>query len=143
VGVLALAACSSGGSKSSSTTSTTSASSTTRAASSDVCTSKDSLQSSIKALENPSLLSEGKSGLTSALDDVKHNLDDLSTAAKDEAQPQVDAVKSALTQLQDAIGNFGNGSLSDNIKKTGDAISKVGSTSSDLFTTLKARCPSS
>jgi hypothetical protein len=142
VGVLTIAGCSSGNSKSSSTTSTTSTSSNTLSPTSDVCTSKDSLQSSVTALENPSLLTEGKSAITSALDDVKSNLDKLSTAAKGEAQPQVDAVKSALTELQDAVGNFGNGSVTDNIQKTGTAITKVGSTSADLVTTLKQRCPS-
>ena len=130
---MVLAGCGSG-SKSSSTTTTTSAKQA-------VCASRSKLQQSVKALAEPSTLTSGKSGITAALDTVKQNLDDLASAAKSDVQPKVDAVKTAVDQLQTAVSTMSVGNLADGLQSVSDAIAKVGTTASSLFGALSAGCP--
>jgi len=51
-------------------------------------------------------------------------------------------VQSSLQQLQTAVGNLGNGKLSQNLQTVGTAIATVGTTSADLFTQLEDTCGS-
>ena len=94
-------------------------------------------------LEDPSLLTEGKSGIQSELDSLEKDVDNLKSAAKTDYQPQVDAVKSSIDDLKTAVKDVGNGSLTDNVQDIGKAITKVGSTTETLLNQLKAACPSS
>ena len=107
-----------------------------------MCADKSALQSSIKALTNPDLLTSGTSSIKAALKKVKTNLDALGQSVKADLKPQVDAVKSALDQLQTVVDNVGSGSLTDNLQAIGDAISKVGATTGDLASALSSECPS-
>ncbi len=107
-----------------------------------VCADKDALESSVNALSNVDL-SGGKSAVTSAVNKVKKNLDALGQSLEADLKPQVDDVKSALTDLQTAVESFGDGSLTDNLQTVGNAVSKVGSTAGDLFGSLSEKCPSS
>jgi tetrahydromethanopterin S-methyltransferase subunit F len=132
---IGIAGCSSDSKSSSSTTTTT--------AKDAVCSDKSALESSVKALVNPSTLSGGKSSITSAIDKVKKDLDALGASVKADLKPQVDAVKSAVDDVKTDVGNFGNGSLSENLSTTGTAIAKVGSTAADLESSLSSKCPSS
>ena len=102
ISALVLAGCSS-------TTSPSSSSTTTTAAPSKevVCTARDDFKSSITALTSPSLRTGGKAGIQSALDTVKRNLDAVASSAKSAYKPQVDAVQSAVDDLEKALGNFG------------------------------------
>ena len=99
-------------------------------------------RASVKALANPSTLSGGKSSITAAADKVKSDLDALGSSVEADLKPQVDAVKSAVQGVETAVGNFGNGSLSENLQKTGDAIAKVGTTAGALESSLTSECPS-
>ena len=129
-----LAGCSSG-----SDSNTSSSTTTARDA---VCADKTALEDSVNDLSNVDLTG-GRSAVESAVDKVKDNLDALGESAKADLKPQVDDVKEALNDLQTAVGDFGNGSLTDNLQSAGDAIAKIGSTSGDLFSSLNERCPSS
>ncbi len=75
---------SSSGSKSSSTTTT---------AKQAVCADKDKLQSSVKDLTDPNVLTGGKSSITKALDQVQKNLTALRSSVSADLQPKVDDVK--------------------------------------------------
>jgi hypothetical protein len=132
-GALALTACSSDDD---------SASSTTTSPKQAVCAARSELRQSIDALMDPSLLSEGKSGIQSALDDVEQDLDDLASAAKDAYQPQVDDVKSSIDQLQDAVSSLGDGSVTEGLQNVGNAVADVGSTTGTLIGDLETECPS-
>jgi phage-related protein len=127
---------------SSSSSSKSNGSTTTTTAKDAVCSDKSALEQSVKALANPSTLSGGKSSITSAADKVKSDIDALGQSVKADLKPQVDAVKSAVQGVETAVGNFGNGSLSENLQKTGDAIAKVGTTAGDLESSLTTKCPS-
>lgn len=116
-------------------------SSATTTAKDAVCADKTALQNSVTDLSDLDLTG-GKSAVTSAVNQVKKNLDALRSSAKADLKPQVDDVKSALTDLQTAVGNFGDGSITDNLQAAGNAIAKVGTTSGDLFSSLSDECPS-
>jgi hypothetical protein len=135
----------------SSTTNTTSADGTTTIASSSltypagkeqVCSARDQLKLSITEVARPSLLIGGKDAITAALDKVQSDLDTFRAATKETYQPQVDAVKAALRDLRAAVGDLGNGSLSQNLQTVGSDITKLGTATDDLFTTLKTTCGS-
>jgi PBP1b-binding outer membrane lipoprotein LpoB len=119
-----------------------SSSSSTTTSKDAVCADRTALQNSVKSLKDVDYTG-GKSAVTSALDKVKNNLDALGDSVKADLKPQVDDVKSALDQLESAVRNFGSGSLTDNLQAAGNAVSKVGSTSADLFSSLSSECPSS
>ncbi len=108
-----------------------------------VCSARTKLADNLKSLEDPSLLTEGKSGIQSAVDGVEKDVNNLADAAKSDYQPQVDAVKTALTDLNTAVGNLGNGSLTESLQEIGSSIQKVGSTTQTLLDQVKAGCPSS
>jgi hypothetical protein len=117
------------------------ASSSTTTAKDAVCADKKALESSVSALSDVDLTG-GKSAVTSAVDKVKKNLDALGDSVQADLEPEVDDVKSALDDLQTAVGNLGSGSLTENLQAVGNAIAKVGTTAGDLFSSLSARCPS-
>jgi hypothetical protein len=138
IAVIAVAGCSSSSKSSASDTTTTVAS-----GKASVCTARANLKQSVTALASPSLLTGGKAGIQSALDTVKTNLDAVSTSAQDVYKPQVDATKSAVSDLETAVSKIGSGSPTQTLQAVGTAITKVGTTSAALVTTLTAACPSS
>ena len=89
------------------------------------------------------LLTGGKAGIQSAVDTVKTNLDAVSSSAQATYKPQVDAMKSAVSDLETAVSKIGSGSPTQTLQAVGTAITKVGTTSAALVTTLKTACPSS
>jgi hypothetical protein len=119
-----------------------SGSSTTTSPKQAVCSARSELRQSLEALMDPSLLSEGKSGIQSALDDVEQDLDALGSAAKDAYKPQVDDVKSSIDQLQDAVGSLGDGTVTEGLQNVGNAIADVGTTTGTLIGDLETECPS-
>ena len=133
-----LAGCGSTSSSSSSSTTTTAASSKQA-----ICTARDNFKSSVTALTSPSLLTGGKAGIQSALATVKTNLDAVVSTAKSAHKPQVDAVKSAVSDLEKALGNLGNGSVTNNLQAVGTAIASVCTTAATLISTLHTECPTS
>ncbi len=137
VAPVALIACGSDSKSSASGSSSSSSSGTNKDA---VCTARDKLQQSVTDLADPTLLTGGQSGIDSAVNKVQDNLDALESAAKSDYKPQVDAVNSSFDQLKTAVGNVGNGKLSDNLHQISDAISKFGTSTSSLYDALKARC---
>lgn len=136
-GAIAVAGCSS--------TSSPSATSETTAASAKqaVCTARTNLKASVTALASPALLTGGKAGIQAALDTVKTNLDAVASSAKSDYKPQVDAVQSAVNDLQTALGHLGSGSATSNLEAIGTAIASVGTTGAAFVSMLKAECPSS
>ena len=107
-----------------------------------VCAARTDLKQSMQALADPALLTGGKSGIQSAVDKVKQDLDALESAAKSNYKPQVQAVKSSLDKVQTAAGDLGNGNLSDNLQALGNAISDLGSSVGTLASSLTTKCAS-
>ncbi len=144
--VMAVAGCSSkGGTTNASASSSTTAASTAAtypAGKEQLCAARDQLKSSVTALAKPSLLIGGTTAIKAAIDQVKTDADAVKAAAKQDYQPQVDAVETSLKDLQTAAGNLGNGSVSKNLQTVGTDIADVGSATEALFTQLKTPCGS-
>jgi len=134
---LAVAGCGTDSDSSSSSSTTTT---TTKDA---VCAARTDLEKSVSKLTNPATLIGGRSAITDATDDVKDSLNALEKAAGDDLKPQVTATKSAVSDLQTAVGNLGSGFITSNLTQIASAIAKVDSTSSTLFSSLRTRCGSS
>jgi hypothetical protein len=87
----------------------------------------------VTALTNPSLLTGGKAGIQSAVATLKTNLDEVASTVQSRYKPQVDAAKSALSELEKAVGKLGNGSVTSNLQTVGTAIADVGTTAAPDF----------
>jgi hypothetical protein len=143
--ILAMAAFGCSSSKSATTTPTSSGTSTSvtyPAGKEKVCKARDNLKSSLAALTNPSLLTQGKSGIKSAVDKVQSDLTALANAGKGDYKPQIDALRTSLNQLQTAVGNLGNGNAAQNLQAVTTQISNVATTAKDLLSKLQADCRS-
>ena len=105
-----------------------------------VCADKDKLEQSVRSLTASGTITD-KSSIEAALKKVEKNLDALRSSAKADLEPAIDDMKSALDELQTVVSNFDSGSITDNLKDAGTAVSKVGSSASALATALDTSCP--
>jgi len=147
-----LAGCSSGTSPSTASSAASSSSSSASSAVSgstgypagkeQVCQARDQLKTSISALTNPALLVGGADAIKAAVTQVQTDLGGIVAAGKQDYEPQVTAVQSSLDQLQTAVGNLGNGNVTQNIQAVGAAIAATGTAAADLFSQLKTTCGS-
>ena len=107
-----------------------------------VCQARDQLKTSISALTNPTLLVGGADAIKAAVTQVQTDLGGVVAAGKQDYEPQVTAVQSSLDALQTAVGNLGNGNVTQNIQAVGTAIAATGTAAADLFSQLKTTCGS-
>jgi hypothetical protein len=105
-----------------------------------VCKDKRALEDSVKSLSNLDLATAGSGKIKSDAQDVQDNLDSLGKSVKANLKPQVDALKSAVQGLEDAVKSFGDQSISQSLQDTGDAISEVGTASANLAKKLDQEC---
>ena len=136
---LVAAACGSSNNSSSSTEAATTVEATTTTASAQaLCAARDQLKTSIEALTSLDIVKNGTSSLTSAIDEVKNNLQAVKSAATDQLKPQVDDFTTKLQALQDAVGNAGSGGASQ-IISAATAAARSGAT---LLSSLQSMsCP--
>ena len=102
----------------------------------------DQLKASLTALTKPSLLIGGTTSIKTAIDQVQTDADAVKAAAKQDYQPQVNALENSLQDLRTAAGNLGTGSVTKNLQTVGTDIAKVGTAAEALFTQLKTSCGS-
>jgi hypothetical protein len=134
-----------GSSKSPATTPTSSApsaSTTYPAGKEQVCQARDRLKSSMAALTDPSLLTGGAGAIKSAVTKVQSDLTALANAAKSDYKPQIDALQTALNQLQTAVGKLGTGNPAQNVPAVAIQLVNVKTAANDLFSKLQADCGS-
>lgn len=108
----------------------------------EVCAARDQLKTSVTALTSASLLTGGTDGIKAAVQQVQTDLTAVKTAGKQTYETEVDAMQSAVDQLQTAADNLGNGDTAQNLQAVGTAIASTGVAAEDLFTKLKAACGS-
>ena len=136
LGLAALAGCSSDDDKGSSTSSTQAGSSKEA-----VCDARTQLANKIKSFNDPSLLLEGKSGIQSALNSVEKDVNNLTDAAKDDYQPQVDDVKESLDDLKSAVGDIGERLDPEQPDGDRERTEKAGTSTQALLDQVNADCP--
>jgi hypothetical protein len=107
-----------------------------------VCIARTNLKRSVATLASPSLLIRGKSAIQPELDRAKADLGTISNSARTVYRPQIDEVRSAITDLE-AVLSKPSGSKTQNMQEVGTTVTEIGSYTALLITTLLAECPSS
>jgi ABC-type glycerol-3-phosphate transport system substrate-binding protein len=108
--------------------------SATSAAGGDPCADRDELRSSIDALTEVDVVAEGTNGLEPAIEAVTEDLAAVQESAGDDIQPEVDAVGSALDDVEAAVSN---GSAED-AAQIAASLSTLAGTASELLEALDA-----
>jgi hypothetical protein len=103
-------------------------------ASGDMCADREALTSSVAALKDVDVRTEGTNGVTAAVDAVKDDLTALEGSLSAELQPQAQAVRDALDELEAAAANLGSGGAA----ATATAVSTVSTTVETLLGSLQA-----
>jgi phage-related protein len=125
------------------TTAAPTSASPTAAATTAACADVAALKSSLEALAKVRPAQDGLTALTTAIADVKTNLDKAEASASAALQPDIQQVKTAFAELQTAA----NGTTTDNLRQKAPAIAaamkEVATATQALSTTLTQSCPGS
>ena len=119
---------------SSSSVAPTDAPTTTLSDNEQLCADRDALESSIRDLTNVDVVATGTDGVRQALTEVKDDVDALAESASEDFQPEVQAVKDALGDLESAL-NEGTSSGMSGIVSAAQAVLTSGS---KLLTSLRS-----
>jgi hypothetical protein len=149
-GAVAILALTSTGCSSSTTPSTTTSAPTSAAVSSanvpagkeQVCAARDQLKTSVTALTSANLLAAGTTAIKAAVGQVQSDLAAVKKTGQQDYETEVDAMQSAVDQVQTAAGNLGNGDAAQNLQAVGTAIAATGIAAEDLFSKLQTACGS-
>ena len=145
LGVLTSCGTSSGPSQTSppATTAAPTSASPTAAATTAACADVAALKSSLETLTKVRPAQDGLTALTTAIADVRTNLDKAEASASAVLQPSIQEVKTAFAELQTAA----SGTTTDNLRQKAPAIAaamqQVGTATRALSTTLTQSCPGS
>jgi hypothetical protein len=104
----------------------------------EICAARDQLQVSLAALISPAVLAGGGTAIEGAIEKVKTDLGAITAAGKQDYAPQVDALQSALQDVQSAVSNLGNGTAG--AGSLAPAITATQTAATDLFSKLAADC---
>ena len=103
------------------------------------CTALQDLSGSVQSLLSLDVISEGTSGLESALDDVEKNLDQLKSDAGDQFGSEVDDLETAVNDGLDTLTSLGDSeSISDGADSVSTAFDNVNSAWDALQTTAES-----
>jgi phage-related protein len=107
------------------------------------CEDIEALKSSLEALTKVRPAEDGLTALTTAIADVKTNLDKAEASASPALQPSVQEVKTSFAELQTAA----SGTTADNLRQKAPAIAaalkQVAAATRALSTKLSESCPGS
>lgn len=128
-----LGACSSSGS--SSTTATTTPAE-------QLCTAWSGVVDAFNAYRQVDVINGGLNSVRNYVDDLGASIQTLQSAASATVQPQVEALRSALTHLADTLGtNTSTTKVSTNLSEIRTAVSDVNNAWNDLVSALRTECP--
>jgi capsule polysaccharide export protein KpsE/RkpR len=107
-------------------------------ASSELCTAREDLRTSITDLSNVSIVSNGTQGVRDAITKIRTNLAAVRSAAGSDLQPQIDAFQTSLDSLQSALDQSGTPPVASIVSGVRD----VATTGATLLTSLNnLKCP--
>ena len=113
----------------------------TTAAADEACADVAALRSSLEALTNVRPLQDGVTALTTAIADVKTNLEKAEASASEELQPSVQQVKTAFDDVQTAVSGLTADNLREKAPAIGAALTQLATATKALSTALRERCP--
>ena len=115
----------------------------TTAAPTTACADVAALKSSLEALTKVRPGQDGVRALTTAIADVKTNLDKAEDSASPALRPSVQQVKTAFTELQTAASGISSGNLREKLPAISAALKEVGTATEALRSTMAESCPGS
>jgi hypothetical protein len=105
-----------------------------------VCTQVDAVRSSIKEFQKTSLSENGMGSLSTALSAVRNELNRLSEEASAQFQPQIDAVRTAVDQVQQRVSEAKAAPSAQAFGQVGVALGGVQTAAKDLGQAFKDTC---
>jgi hypothetical protein len=105
-----------------------------------VCDAVDSLQASVDNLKDVQLSENGVNALTSALTQVKQDLQQVGTDAKAEFGDDVSTIEAAVTSLQSSVAAAKSGPTAATLAAVGTAIEGVGTSLAALQDAVSGTC---
>ena len=112
-------------------------------AATEACADVAALKSSLDALTKVKPLQDGAPALTTAIDNVKANLDKAQASASEALQPDVQQVKTAFAQLQTAASGLTASNLKEKAPAIATALAQVAAATKALSATMAEACPGS
>jgi hypothetical protein len=125
------------------TTTAPTTTSPTTAAPTTACADVAALKSSLEALTKVRPAQDGVRALTTAIADVKTNLDKAEDSASPALRPSVQQVKTAFSELQTAASGISADNLREKLPAISAALKEVGTATEALRSTLAENCPGS
>lgn len=113
------------------------------AATSDGCEEATALKSSLAALKDVNVRSDGGEALKRAIADVKANLEAARTSASSVLRPELDQVQTALDGLQTATTGLTKDNLAQKAPQIATALAQVATAAASFTATLSKSCPAS
>jgi hypothetical protein len=104
------------------------------------CGRSDAVRSAVENLRNVNLSENGMVALDSALAQVKTELELLRSDVKADLQPQVDAVRSSVTQLRSSVRGALTDPTSGSLAAVGTSVDQLRATVGNLRTAVSASC---
>ena len=112
-------------------------------AATEACADVAALKSSLDALTKVKPLQDGAPALTTAIDNVKANLDKAQASASEALQPDIQQVKTAFAQLQTAASGLTGSNLKEKAPAIATALAQVAAATKALSATMAEACPGS
>jgi hypothetical protein len=125
------------------TTAAPTTASPTTAETTTACADVAALKSSLEALTKVRPAQDGVRALTTAIADVKTNLDKAEASASPVLQPSVQQVKTAFAGLQTAASGLSTDNLREKVPAIASALKEVGTATEALRATVAENCPGS
>ena len=98
----------------------------------DPCADRDALRTSIEGLTDVDVVAEGTNGLEAAIAAVTDDLAAVQESAGDDIQPEVDAVQSALDEVEAAVST----GSAENAAEIAASLATLTATASELLEAL-------
>lgn len=107
-------------------------------ATSEVCTAIADLQASVDAVKDVKPLQDGVEGYQAAVAEVRTDLKAVREAAGDEIGDQVDALETAIADLESTLDSVAEAGIGEKLAEVGTGVAAVGTAMVDLRTEAKA-----
>jgi hypothetical protein len=107
----------------------------------EACADVAALKSSLETLTKVRPLQDGVGTLTTAIDNVKTDLDKAEGSASEALQPSVQQVKTAFEGLQTAASGLTTDNLREKAPSIGAALTQLATATKALASTMRESCP--
>ena len=138
-----LAACGSDSDPAAGAADSPSATESTESAEEAGCADVAALEESLASLTDVDLQQDGAAGLTSAIAEVKADLETAKSSVSEALKPQVDEVTAAFDALETATSGLSTDTIRDQAPAILAALQQVATATTDLAASVSQSCPES